>query len=632
MAWDGEGINVLGTGKPQSYVLFGSSTESPPITNVLGLGTWECLDHIIDTGRANPEAVHIGFAFGYDSNMIVQSLAPVTLQRLHRRGFVRLKRTPTLEYVVTYRKSKFFQVTKIDLGERTTVRIYDIFTFFMTSFEKAYTKMIGPVSAIITEGKAGRKSFTLAEFDTVKAYWTLEIQMVRELAEELRRRVYAAGLLITEWHGPGALATYSMKEHGIREHMAIAPVEVRLAARYAYAAGRFELFHVGRTTQTVYGVDVNSAYPSALRLVPSLSEGTWYHEDWSVRKKGQIIRPFGLYYVSLRRGTPIGVTAPSPLYHRDKNHELTFPWHTEGWYWGPEAKQAALAGATITEAWQYTGWTTRPFAYIDDMFDTRRQWKLDGNSAEMTLKLCMNAKTGKAAQRVGWKENGRIPGWHQLEWAGFVTSFTRALLYSVMRLIPFSQLIAVETDGFYTTMDPRELGIIASDKLGGWSVDEYEEVMYVQSGLAWLRKGDDWETKRRGLDPESFELAHCVDYLSTLQPNDREWPTFKGVTTRFATMGLALASRDVKARHCVWTTDTREISVGRQGKRIHVPQFCSACKMGNNAYAQAHDLIVAPINPKAGGLKSFPHSIPWEDEIGHAAYRDRMEEEDCYAR
>lgn len=649
IAWDGEGINVLGPGKPQSYVLFGCSADRP-IENTFGLGTWDCLDHIISVGRDNPDAIHIGFAFSYDSNMIVQNLSPVTLTRLHKRGYVRLKHGEA-EYVITFRKSKFFQVTRtISHGaekERVTVRIYDIFTFFMTSFEKAYTKMIGPVPTILSEGKAGRKSFTLAEFAKVKRYWNTEIQMVRELAEELRRRVYSAGLLITEWHGPGALATYTMKEWGIREHMSVTPDAVRLAARYAYAAGRFEIFEVGRVARACYGVDLNSAYPAALRLVPSLSEGHWVHEDWVTGNGPKLVHPFGLYYVKLRGKIPIGVSAPSPLFHRDKNHELTFPWDTEGWYWGPEAKQAALSGGTITEAWQYVGWTTRPFSRIDDMFDTRKQWKAEGNSAEMALKLAMNAMTGKAAQRVGWKENGRIPGWHQLEWAGFVTSFTRAKLYEVMRRIPFDQLIAVETDGFYTTMDPKALGIEASTDLGGWSVDTYDEIMYVQSGLAWLRKGEcvspdcthrsgvsgcAWETKRRGLDPDSFELDHCQEYLHTLRAGVPEWPVFKGVTTRFATMGLALAGKDPKAKHCVWSTDTREISVGRQGKRIHLPEFCPSCKLGLTAYDAPHDLIIAPLDPRAGGTKSFPHSIPWEPEIGHSAYRDRMDEEDLYAR
>jgi hypothetical protein len=200
-----------------------------------------------------------------------------------------------------------------------------------------------------------------------------------------------------------------------------------------------------------------------------------------------------------------------------------------------------------------------------------------------------------------------------------------------MRRIPFEALVAIETDGFYTTCDPQTLGIYASDELGGWSVDEYDEVMYVQSGLAWLRDKDEWTTKRRGLDKESFTLSDCITYLETLAPNVHDWPLFKGVTTRFATMGLALASRNVKARHCVWTTSTREISVGRQGKRIHVSAFCGACKDDRTAYESAHDLIVAPPTAiKDGSVKSFPHSIPWEPEIGHADYRDRMEEEDVW--
>lgn len=645
IAWDGEGINVFGPGKPQAYVLFGNSADGA-IENTLGIGTWDCLDYIIDTGKRHPNSIHVAFAFGYDSNMIVQSLAPVTLQRLHRKGFVRLKRGDFTEYVVTYRKAKFFQVTRIHLGERVTVRIYDIFTFFMASFEKAYTKMIGPVPEVITKGKAGRKAFTIAEFGMVKTYWALEIQLMRELAEELRRRVYGAELFITEWHGPGALASYSLRQRGVKNHMAVASDQVRLAARYAYAAGRFEPYHVGRTVGPVWGIDLNSAYPSALRHVPSLSEGQWHHEDWSVRKPGQIIRDFGMYYVKLR-GPVIGAKKPSPLYHRDKNHELTFPWHTEGWYWGPEALMAVKYGnARITEALQYTGWTTRPFAFINQTYTQRKKWKAAGNSAEMALKLMMNAFTGKAAQRVGWRENGRIPGWHQLEWAGFTTSFTRAAMYDVMRRIPFEALVAIETDGFYTTCDPRTLGIHASEELGGWSVDEYDEVMYVQSGLAWLRHGecpnacrhteDDkgcaWTPKRRGLDKESFSLDACVDYLESLHPNERQWPVFRGNTTRFTTMGLALASRNVKARHCVWTTTPREISVGRQGKRIHLPAFCNACKAGHRADVSGHDLVIAPPSSlKDGSIKSFPHSVPWEDEIGHAAYRDQMEEADLYA-
>lgn len=649
IAWDGEGVNLWGPGKPQSYVLFGNSKDGS-IESTTGLTTWDCIDFIIECGRQHPTAVHVGFAFGYDSNMIVQSLSPTTLYRLHRQGYVRLKRDGAV-YTLTYRKHKYFQVSRQVPGlprtSKVTVRIYDIFTFFMTSFVKAYEDMVGPVQEILTSGKAARKQFAIGEMDMIREYWNLEIQNLRELAEELRKRVYAAGLPITEWHGPGALASLSMKQHNIKAHMKVNSDDIRLASRYAYAAGRFELYKVGRIAGPVYGIDRNSAYPYALTKLPSLTEGEWSYSDRRDWTRGSI-QHFGLYHLQLRRGG-MAETMPSPLYLRDRNHELFFPWHTEGWYWGPESMLAVRKGARILEAWEYQGWDTRPFAYIEDMYRKRQQWKREGNSAQIALKLCMNAKTGKAAQRVGWDPlTGRIPGWHQLEWAGFVTSYTRAAMYDLMSSIPFDKLIAIETDGIYTTMPPEELGIVASDELGGWSVDVYDEVLYVQSGLAWLRQGtcgagcshepDDkragrcaWTQKKRGLDWDSFRLEHCQEYLQTLMANE-PWPAYKGHTTRFTSMGQALASREPALRHCVWAVSPREISVGRTGKRVHMPGVCHACTMGLSASEAPHDLAISPAFLKNGRPHSYPHNVPWEsDNEGEAWWREREIEEDYYA-
>jgi hypothetical protein len=52
IAWDGEGINLKGEGKPQSYVLFGCSEGH--VKNPKGLTVWDCLEFIIDVGRRFP--------------------------------------------------------------------------------------------------------------------------------------------------------------------------------------------------------------------------------------------------------------------------------------------------------------------------------------------------------------------------------------------------------------------------------------------------------------------------------------------------------------------------------------------------------------------------------------------------
>lgn len=652
IAWDGEGINLKGSGFPQSYVLFGSSKGH--ISSRDGLNTFEILDFIVDTGAKHPHAIHVGFAFGYDSNMIVASLAPATLARLHKNGWVRLRRSDGSVYSVTYAKGKFFRVTRYEEGyhhkrnstAKVTVQIFDIFSFFMCSFIKAYKDLIGSLPDIIVSGKAGRRDFSLDEWDDIVRYWSVEIQLLRELAEELRRRVFNAGLKIRQWHGPGALASYAMTGHSIKSHMSESPEEVRLAARYGYAGGRFELFKVGRVNESLYGLDINSAYPHAISQLPSLAGGYWRYVEHP-----KTIKRFGIYHVQLRKHGGF-VKIPGPVFHRDKKHNISFPWYTDGWYWSPEAQSGQRLGGHVVEGWEFVGGRERPFSWITDMYEQRKDWKRRGISAQIALKLCMNSMYGKLAQRVGWTlENQRIPPFHQLEWAGWVTSYVRARLFNLMMAIPFDQLIAVETDGIYTTKPPDELGITHSGELGGWEVTKYEEILYVQSGLAWLRHPNDcscgkcigtWESKRRGLDPcirghlpdecdcsGTFSLNACRSYLDSLHAmpdKSSPWLPYVGETTRFTGLGRALQSKTGMGAHCVWATDKREVNPGSTGKRVHLSRGCAACAEGATAFERAHDLTIRSMSIL--DPQSYPHSIPWEEERGHAAWRDYAESQD----
>jgi hypothetical protein len=622
VAWDGEGMNLKGAGKPQSYVLFGASTGD--VITGEGLKTFDLCDFIITVGRANPDAIHVGFAFTYDANMIVQSLHPRNLAYLHTQGHVTVGR-----YCIQLRRGKWFSVTQYgpkysrtgNTNDKFTVKIYDIFGFFTCSFLKAVTELLGPEEPgleLVKEGKALRGTFT--DIGYVEKYWRAEIELLARLAEELRRRMYAAGLYITQWHGPGALASYAMKQHGIKTHMQRNCDEIREASRYAYAGGRFELFKAGRVAGPVYSLDINSAYPYAISQLPSLAEGEWTYEVRPTR-----IARFGVYRVRLRHHAGFAKGA-GPLFHRDWKHNISYPWIVEGWYWSPEV--APLVGnpdVEILEGWHYIGAETRPFHWIAGMYEKRRQWKAAGNTAQLALKLCMNSLYGKMAQRVGWDErNNRIPPWHQLEWAGWVTSYTRAMLFGVMRRIPWDQLIAVETDGIYTTCNPTSLGISNSAELGGWEFSQYDEVIYLQSGLAWLRKGDEWSPKRRGLDAGSFSLEDSIAYAKSLQPN-QEWSPYIGETTRFIGLGAALAGQaPVKVRHCVWQTTTRAIMPGEKGKRIHVANLCNACRNAKSAYDAPHDLVIRSLSQS--GTMSTPHNIPWENkDDGEAEWRDYAE-------
>lgn len=619
IAWDGEGMNLRGVGKPQNYVLFGASTGDSITSR--SLHTFEILDLIIAVGRRNPGGIHVGFAFNYDTNMIVQSLSSVALGMLHRDGWINLTRKDGSKYCITVRPGKSCRVTKYEPGydreqnphAKHTVTIFDIFTFFGTSFVKAAEAMLGTDVEgmdIVREGKAARKDFEYEDLDYVKKYWTAEIEMVRLVAEELRRRLYDVGLRIKEWHGPGALSSFANKQYGTKEHMAVNNDEIRKAARYAYAGGRFELFKVGRVTGPVYGIDINSAYPYAISQLPSLSDGEWRYVEYPKR-----VVDFGVYHIRFTQHAGFD-TRPGPLFHRDERHNISYPWLTEGWYWSPEAaRMMHNPHAKVIAGWEYIHNESEPFAWVRDTYEQRRAWKDEGNSSEWALKLLLNSLYGKMAQRVGWDEKkGRIPPWHQLEWAGWVTSYCRSMLYSVIHRIPWSELVAVETDGIYTTMDPSALGITANRELGGWSIDEYDELMYIQSGLAWLRDSDGWHSKRRGLDANTFTLEQTMVYVRSLEPGVR-WDSYRGKQTRFITLGAAVHNANgdggkVKARHCVWHTSEKRVLPGEHGKRIHMPTMCGACDVNASAWEAPHDLVIRSM--ARAGVMSQQHSIPWE--------------------
>src|ERR1700750_80600 len=430
IAWDGEGQNLDGPDLPQAYTLFGCSTGQY-IQSDTHLHTFELLDFIVDVGRANPHAFHIGFAFNYDSNMLVRSLSRDNIERHHTNGQLSLSpKTSGYRYYIRFTPGKFFSVTRYERDydrksnprAKVTVKIEDIFSFFGTSFIKAYEDLVGPVPTVIREGKANRGNFESMGADYIKTYWLKEIDMLRELADELRKRMYGANLRIRNWYGPGALASYANKTHHIKRAMAVTPDAVREASRFAYAGGRFARVLLGRIRGPIYSVDINSAYPHAIRQLPDLSVGEWTRVESPTR-----IAKFGVYHIRLIPHPSDGPfpLRPGPLFHRDKMGNISFPWVLEGWYWNPEVKNLMeylpKSRYEIIEGWEYHGWTKtpKPFAWVEDTYELRKVWKRQGNASQLALKLLLNSLYGKMAQRVGWNEaTNSAPVWHQLEWAG----------------------------------------------------------------------------------------------------------------------------------------------------------------------------------------------------------------------
>lgn len=635
IAWDGEGAN--GIERHQHYVLFGCSTGARIKGN--RLTTLQCLELIMSVGREHPDAWHVGFAFDYDVNMIIRDLSRRQILELKDKGATYFANR---RFRISHVQAKWLEITEYNPSrpeDKFTVKISDTFGFFQQSFVKALYANIPdhPLMAEIAkieEGKKERNNFTYDHIDYIESYWETEIKLLEALIERLRDMLWDGGFRIKSWHGPGALANYTYKKNRIDEHKKDTPAEVYEASRFAYAGGRFELFRVGKfgtPGRRVYSYDINSAYPAAIANLPSFAEGYWRKVGRVDTSSPESIAEFGVYRIKLFGPMEDMFSArPSPLFHRDNRSCISFPWFLEGWYWSPEVAGMILnqngCELEIVEGWEFVGWETRPFGFVRDAYNMRKELKAAGDGTEKAYKLMLNSLYGKMAQRVGWERTGHAPKWHQLDWAGYVTSWTRYRMYTVLSVIPPDDLIGVETDGVYTTMSPAELGITDSKELGGWEVGSYDEMLYIQSGMYFTREGSKWVGKYRGLDSGTLTQSMMLEHLQTLKPHS-EWPPLVGKTTRFTGYRKALWNEsmnmgELKSHMNTWTTSTKEVRSGATGKRVHRPDLCPACDVGATALEMPHTLVIQP-----GSLRnhvSYPHDIPWLGD-DTAEWRDYME-------
>jgi hypothetical protein len=628
IAWDGEGCTPV-QGKPQHYVLFGCSKGDRIIKEKLRVS--DCLSLIIKVGRKYPHAWHIGFAFDYDVNMILRGLSSDTFRRLRQSDRNTIKWG---NYVIQHVPGKWFRVTEYGEDGKFTVTINDLFGFFQSSFVKAVRKWIDNKHPklekfeIIEKGKANRPYFQFHEIDLIEEYWEVEISVLQLLAESLRAQLYSVDLNISKWHGPGAIANHVYTVNGIANHKAETPMEVYDASRYGYAGGRFEMFRLGRFTGPIYGMDINSAYPFAIAHLPSLSEGHWkWVDDYDNSAEFAIWRV--RYYRNSARMGVRDFKTPGPTFFRNPRGAVSFPWNVDGWYWNPEVDvmhRILHLEIEVIGGWVFEPFSdARPFAFVEDMYEQRRIMKAVNNAAEKAIKLALNSLYGKMAQRAGWKAAKGAPAWHQLEWAGYVTSVCRAMILIAMACLGFETIIGVETDGIYTTRNPASLKnpVKNSKNLGEWEVTVYDEIMYLQSGMYAKRVGSNWDCKYRGLDSDTLSPESIGEYLQELRAIERgeSWPTFaRGSTTRFVGYSAALKMQGpFRFNHAVWRKSYPEINPAVSGKRSHSPVMCRACKAGKNAYEMPHDMVISSegtirMHPRSDMKPwSTPHDIPWLD-------------------
>lgn len=589
---------------PQPYVLLANS-KGDRITDENGLSTTSCLDLILDTKVRYPNSIFVGFGFNYDVNQILKDVPESQLRRLYEEGRARFS-----GYGIKWYSRKSFLVS--NFRKHRSAVIYDVFSHFQSSFIKACEKYLGeddPELEIIRKGKEKRDVFSWDELDDfIIPYNNTELSMLVRMMDILRADYEAVDLVPSEWYGPGAIVKKAFFKHNVRINRDI-PKEVLDASQSAYAGGRFEQFKMGRHEGTVYQYDLHSAYPAAAVRLPDISVGYWEHV--STFEPGT----FGVWHISYKQSNENGrlyTNGPQPLFCRSQLGLISYPSEVRGWYWTPEAE---LVSDNISEGYVFRSVSdNRPFAFIEAMYDERRLLKSQGSSSERALKLCMNSAYGKLCQTIA-SDNGP-PRWHQLEYAGYITSYVRAQLYRALQLNP-DAAIAVETDAIISTLP---LALPLSDRLGDWEEKTYDEITYLQSGFYYTLKDGTLDVRYRGMDkgkdgqPAGLPYDFVLDYLrNNTGVTFGHLASLPCYTSRFVGLGLSLCTSSVWRS---WEKKPKKIildeprSGPRKGmsKRAHMRESCAWCEDGISMYDAMHDLFISGAN----GL-SYARDLPWRE-------------------
>lgn len=503
------------------YTLLAASTGAYLYRGNERLRSGECIDFLLDLARDNRKAIFVIFAGGYDVNHILRDFSREDLKKISK-GHEHQWEAGGEKYSLTYRARKSLRLKRgysYDPATkkakwRDAMTIWDVWGFFQDSFVGVMEKWLGAEwkhYSLIKQMKAQRGDFANVEHARIIEYNNAELETLVAVMQKVHEALEGLGLTCKRWDGAGAVAAAMFQQHKTKEYKQVTDDEIIDAVRTAYAGGRIEICKMGDYSGPVYDYDINSAYPFAMHDLPCLAHGAWEYGE------GEPPEGFTLVRIQWRfqEGLPF-----YPLWFRTDKMAILYPSQGEGWYWWPEwqAAQDCLGMVEAIEWYRFVpACTHKPFSWIKDYYHTRQRWVKSPShewqrGGEKIIKLGLNSLYGKTAQQLGGRIDA-IPPFHQMEWAGWITSATRARLYRAAMTNP-DAVIGFATDGIFSS---EPLNIELSDKkdFGAWELKTPVPcgMTVVQAGVYWWHYGNGtYSHFSRGFDKDAMLTpAHILE-------------------------------------------------------------------------------------------------------------------------
>lgn len=572
------------------YDLLATKVEQKPHRRAnLGLQTIQCLEFLLNLP---PDALKVGFAFSYDTVMILfGDLDLWHLRHLWKFGWVKWQGYQ-IEWVprkqLTIKRGKTFQRDKNGKHHVTWARscvVWDVFGFWQCSFVTALREFKIGTPEIwdrIQAMKEQRADFADVADDKIRAYCYEECDLLSALFSRLLElnEALPEPLHITRYDGVGALAAAWMKQQHIKRYIGEPTTEhgepiwdERDDTQHRlipwYFGGRFEIATIGKLAGPSHLEDINSAYiAAAYHELPCLSAkcGNYFE-----RTKEYLPGRFGFYEVTCySRGDGELPTRWAPFPWRDSKGNVYYGHDMEGrdarrWIPHPEVAAAIKWNAgkvTIHDGWVLVrGCDHHPFAKVQEMYDLRLRMKAEGKAEQLILKRTLASIYGKTVQSVGPNKTDPEyrPPFQCYPWGAVITSSCRAQVYDAAMS---GDVHSIATDGIIATnMIPN---LERSTRLGAWDHSTVTDLYLFQPGIYAGQKEDGTELyKSRGYAPKEIPaqlLRDAWDAKTTKGIRGIEGYTAKP-RTKFMGMGSALSRRDPMRWIGRWVQEPRTIKM-----------------------------------------------------------------------
>lgn len=515
--------------KAHHYTLLAASSGESLYNGGKRLDTFDCIDFLLDLGREYKKGIFVIFAGGYDINHILMfGFKRELLQRIGRGETIQFE-SKGIKYAIEYRARKSLLLRRgLDWKQNNVtgkyqpvwkdkIVIWDVFGFFQASFVEVMKKWLGEKHRhfdLIKRMKLKRGDFASVNQKDINDYNAAELETLVEIMDKVRAAINGLGLKCNRWDGAGAVAAALMRKHNIKDFKKNTDETIINAVRTAYAGGRIEVCKIGNHKGKVYDYDINSAYPSVMTDMPCMLHGTWV--------SGTGLPPAGFTLVNCSFEFPADLPF-YPLFYRTSKMQISFPSTGEGIYWYPEFSAALQYFSEYIKIIGWWHWQSscnhKPFHWIPEYYKTRQQWVKQPtedwhHGAEKIIKLGLNSLYGKTAQQIGGA-TGKPPSYHQLEWAGYITSATRARLFSAAMLSPLD-VIGFATDGIFTTK-PLPLECSTKKAIGAWELKEPvpDGMTIAMAGVYWWITTDknnkkEYQHFSRGFDKDSMKTPDLI--------------------------------------------------------------------------------------------------------------------------